>query len=262
MELTLTQGQYELVYNAFSFVIAAMGAAAVFFLLSRNRVAPRHRMALTLSTLVVLIAGYHYFRIFDSWANGFIEVEGSFVSNGSFNEGYRYVDWLLTVPLLLAELVVVMKLAKEAQFRLIARLGIASALMIILGYPGEVATDAATKWVWWTLGMVPFAYILYVLFGELGQSISRQSERVATLVKGLRTLLLFSWLVYPVAFLLPLTGLSEASAEVFRQVGYSIADVVAKPVFGILIYLVARAKSEEDGFDADVENSERVALAS
>jgi len=261
MELILTEGQYELVYNAFSFVIAAMGAAAIFFLLSRNRVAPQYRMALTLTTLVVLIAGYHYFRIFDSWASGFIEVNGEFVSNGSFNEGYRYVDWLLTVPLLLAELVVVMKLAKEAQFSLIAKLGIASALMIVLGYPGEVASDATTKWVWWTLGMIPFVYILYILFGQLGESISRQSERAGRLIIQLRTLLLVSWAVYPIAFLLPLTGLSEASAEVARQVGYSIADVVAKPVFGLLIYLVARTKSEEDGYDADAAPPRMAAAA-
>ena len=208
-------------------------------------------MALTLSTLVVLIAGYHYLRIFDSWVGSFVEVDGNFVSTGSFNEGYRYVDWLLTVPLLLAELVVVMKLAKEKTYNLIAKLGVASVLMIVLGYPGEVASDATTKWVWWAIAMLPFLYILYVLFGELGASISRQRAHVAGLVKGMRTLLLVSWLVYPIAFLVPLTGLSDAAAEVIRQVGYSVADVVAKPVFGILIYLVARAKSEEDGYDPD-----------
>ena len=214
-------------------------------------------MAVTISMIVVAIAGYHYFRIFDSWANGFTQVAGEFVSNGSFNEGYRYVDWLLTVPLLLAELVVVMALVKRAQYRLIAKLGIASALMIILGYPGEVATDTATKWGWWIAGMVPFLYILYVLFGELGRSLSTQSPKVARLVSALRTLLLVSWSVYPIAFLVPLTGLSDASAEVIRQVGYSIADVVAKPVFGVLIYLTARAKSEEEGYDADAPQGER-----
>ena len=248
MDLTLSEGQWELVYNSFSFVIAAMGAAFLFFLLARDRVARKHRMAVTISTLVVGIAGYHYFRIFDSWANGFSEVAGEFVSNGSFNEGYRYVDWLLTVPLLLAELVVVMALVKSLQYRLIAKLGVASALMIILGYPGEVATDAGTKWFWWIAAMIPFAYILYVLFGELGSAMKTQSAQVARYVGYLRNLLLVSWSVYPIAFLIPLTGLSDASAEVIRQVGYSIADVVAKPVFGVLIYLVARAKSEEDGY--------------
>ena len=71
MDLTLSEGQYNLVYNSFSFVIAAMGAALIFFLLVRSRVAPRHRMAITLSTLVVAVAAYHYFRIFNSWSDAF-----------------------------------------------------------------------------------------------------------------------------------------------------------------------------------------------
>ncbi len=110
MELTLSQGQFDLVYNSFSFVIASMGAALLFFLLVRNRVAPRHRMALTLTTLVVGIALYHYLRIFNSWSEAFTFNGTEYVQDGApFNEGYRYVDWLLTVPLLLAELVVVLK---------------------------------------------------------------------------------------------------------------------------------------------------------
>jgi len=113
MDLTLSEGQFNLVYNSFSFVIASMGAALLFFLLARTRVAPQHRMAVTLSTLVVAIALYHYVRIFGSWEDAFSYAGGEYTQDGKpFNEGYRYVDWLLTVPLLLAELVVVLKLTK------------------------------------------------------------------------------------------------------------------------------------------------------
>ena len=100
MDLVLSEGQYELVYNAFSFVIAAILGSFLFFLLTRNRTSPRYRIAITVSTIVVAIAGYHYLRIFDSWAAAFSFIDGEFVSNGTFSEGYRYVDWLLTVPLL------------------------------------------------------------------------------------------------------------------------------------------------------------------
>jgi bacteriorhodopsin len=260
MDLILSEGQYNLVSNAFSFVFAAMLAAAVFFILARSRVAPKYRVAVTVSTLVVVIAGYHYLRIFDSWAAAFDAADGAFVANGSFNEGYRYVDWLLTVPLLLAELVLVLALAKATQVKLIVRLGIAAALMIVLGYPGEIASDAAVKWGWWIAAMIPFAYILYVLFIQLGSSITAMSPRVGGMVNAARWLLLASWAFYPVAYLLPLTGLDAATAEVARQVGYSIADVVAKPVFGLVIYFIARAKSEELGYDAD-DYSDRVTVA-
>jgi bacteriorhodopsin len=259
MELTLSEGQWQLVYNAFSFVFAAMGAAAVFFVLARRYVAPKFRMALILSTLVVTVAGYHYLRIFDSWANGFARLTGGdYQSLGTFNEGYRYVDWLLTVPLLLAELVLLLGLAKKLERSMIIRLGGAAALMIVLGYPGEIAGDAAVKWGWWIAAMIPFAYILYVLYTEFGAAVANQTPRIAGMLKNMRSLLVVSWFFYPIAYLVPLTGLDDASAEVIRQVGYSISDVVAKVVFGLILFAVARAKSEEIGYKAPDRSLETV----
>ena len=251
--LELSETQYNLVYNSFSFVIASMGAAALFFLLVRNRVAPRHRLALTLTTLVVFIALYHYLRIFDSWEAAFTFTGDSYVQDGEpFNEGYRYVDWLLTVPLLLAELVVVLRLEASKTRSLLIRLTVAALAMIILGYPGEIAdADDGIRWLWWVLAMIPFLYILYVLFVELAGSLDRQSDRVKGLVSYLRYILLVTWSVYPIAFLVPQLVDNEATAEVWRQVGYSIADVLAKPLFGLLILAIALSKSEDDGYSVD-----------
>jgi bacteriorhodopsin len=250
MDLTLSEAQYNLVYNSFSFVIASMGAAFVFFLLVRNRVAPQHRMALTLSTLVVGIALYHYVRIFGSWSDAFSFVDGEFVQDGPpFNEGYRYVDWLLTVPLLLAELVVVLKLSKSKTRSLIVRLTIAAIAMIALGYPGEIAAaDSTARTVWGVLSTIPFLYILYVLFVELGKSLDRQSGGVKKLVDGLRYIILATWGIYPIAYMLPSLIDNEANAEVARQVMYSVGDVLAKPLFGLLVLGIALAKSREDGY--------------
>lgn len=246
--LELTQGQYNLVYNAFSFVIAAMGASLLLFLLVRNRVHPAHRMAVTLSTLVVAIALYHYLRIFDSWRAAFSFVDGRFVQDGvPFNEGYRYVDWLLTVPLLLAEVVVVLKLAASTTRSLLVRLSVAAVAMIALGYPGEIAAaDSATRTLFGILSTLPFLYILYVLFVELGRSLGRQPEGVRRLVDGLRYLLLATWAVYPLAYIAPSVISNEATAEVVRQVGYSVADVLAKPLFGLLVLAIALIKTREE----------------
>lgn len=248
--LELTEGQYNLVYNSFSFVIAAMGAATVFFLLIRNRVAPRHRMAVTLTTLVTGIALYHYVRIFGSWESAFSFSDGVYTQDGTpFNEGYRYVDWLLTVPLLLAELVIVLKLAASTTRSLLIRLSVASIAMIVLGYPGEIADpDSASRWVWWIAGMIPFLYILYVLFGELGRSLDRQGAKVKRLVDYMRYVLVVTWSVYPLAYLAPQFIDDSASAEVLRQVGYSVADVLAKPLFGLLVIAIALSKSADDGY--------------
>ena len=249
MDLTLSGNQFDLVYNSFSFVIASMGAAFLFFLLVRSKVAERHRAALTLTTLVVAIAGYHYLRIFDSWNGAFEFTNGEYIRIAPFNEGYRYVDWLLTVPLLLAELVIVLKLNKSTTRSLLVRLTAAAVLMIGLGWPGEVAdADSAARTLWGIASTIPFLYILYVLFVELGKSLERQSAPVRKLVDGLRYIVLATWGVYPLAYMAPSLIDDEATAEVVRQVGYSIADVLAKPLFGLLVLAIALAKSRADGF--------------
>jgi bacteriorhodopsin len=258
MDLSLSEGQYNLVYNSFSFVIACMGAALLFFLLVRNRVAPRHRMAITLSTLVVGIALYHYVRIFGSWKEAFSFDGDRFVQDGiPFNEGYRYVDWLLTVPLLLAELVVVLKLAKGKTRSLLVRLTIAAIAMILLGWPGEVSDpDSTARTIWGVASTLPFLYILYVLFVELGKSLGRQSDAVKKLIDGLRYIILATWGIYPLAYMAPSLIDNEATAEVTRQVGYAIGDVLAKPLFGLLVLAIALAKSREDGYAPAMDDHE------
>ena len=86
-----------------------MGAATAFLWLSRSQVAPAYRTALTISGLVTGIACYHYFRIFESWNSAYTFKDGVVSATGfAFSDAYRYVDWLLTVPLLLVELILVM----------------------------------------------------------------------------------------------------------------------------------------------------------
>ena len=193
----LSPGEFSLVYNMLSLTIAAMGAATVFFFLSRGSVLPKYRPALIVSGLVTLIACYHYVRIFMSWDAAYASGDMS-----SFNDAYRYVDWLLTVPLLLVELVAVLALPKSVTRSLFTRLVIAAVLMIGLGYPGEISADAGTRWFWWVLSMIPFLYILFVLWVELSKSLDRQPAAARGLISGARLLILISWAFYPIAYML------------------------------------------------------------
>jgi len=243
----LTLSQYDLVYNALSFTIAAMGAAFVFFLLARNTVASTYQRAMVLAAIIVGIAAYHYVRMFTSWSTAFTVSGAIYTPTGEpFNEAYRYADWLLTVPLLLVELVAVLHITGQQRSGMIARLVIAAVLMIVLGYPGEISSDVATRLVWGTLSSIPFLYILYVLWRDLGAVMERESAEVRVLLRNLRLLLLASWGVYPIAYLLPLLSIDPATALVARQVGYSIADIVAKPAYGLLIYAIARIKTQQE----------------
>jgi bacteriorhodopsin len=241
---TISVGEFNLVYNSFSFTIAAMGAATAFFWLGRSQVAPAYRTAITITGLVTAIALYHYVRIFESWGGAYTVVDGVVAASGkTFNDAYRYVDWLLTVPLLLIELILVMRLSEAETWSKGTRLGLLAALMIVLGYPGEISQVAGTRWLWWGLAMVPFAFIVGELYVGLGRSISSQPANVQGLVRLARNVTVGSWCFYPIVFILPMLGLSSTTALTGVQVGYTIADVIAKAVFGILIFVIALRKS-------------------
>jgi bacteriorhodopsin len=243
--MEITAGQFHLVYNAFSFTLAAMGAATIFFWLGRSQVSHYYKTALTITGLVTAIAFYHYFRIFESWEGAYTVTNGTVAASGvAFNDAYRYVDWLLTVPLLLVELILVMRLSRAETVSKGWRLGILAAIMVVLGYPGEVSSDMSTRWIWWAAAMVPFAVIVYDLFIGLKSSLEQQPESVRGLVNTARWLTLLSWSFYPVVFIFPMIGFSGGAATTAVQVGYSIADVVAKAVFGVVIYTIAVRKSE------------------
>ena len=246
---TLSNGQFQIVYNVFSFALASMLFTALFLLVSQGRVLPRYRQALVVSATVCGIAAYHYFRIINSFAEGFAPtaVGGDYtLTLFGFNEAYRYVDWLLTVPLLLLETIAVLALPRATRASLLTKLIPASVLMIALGYPGEVAIDTLPKMLWGAASTIPFLYILYVLFVELTKSLDRQPAAVAASVKRLRLLLIATWGVYPISYLFPVFGLDGADAFVLRQVGYSVADVLAKCLYGLVIYKIARMKSAID----------------
>merc|ERR1712199_59585 len=259
----LTALQYDLVYNMISFGLASMMASTVFFFLRLSSFAERYKAALCFTGLVPLIAMYHYMRIFNSFEASYTPCE---VTNGevnpnkcdpakygytatgiAFNDAYRYVDWLLTVPLLLIEVVLVMKLSEAETFSRCCTLGVSSALMIANGYPGEITGDAMTRWCFWALSMAPFCYIVYTLFIGLQES---QAEECREQVKWACWATVFSWCTYPVVYTFPMlagsssgkSGLS-AQAMVAIQVGYTVSDVISKCGVGCLVYRIGLAKS-------------------
>jgi bacteriorhodopsin len=233
-----------LVYNAFSFTLAAMAAGTLFFWFGRSQVGYAYKTALTITGLVTAIAAYHYFRIFESWTEAYELTNGTIAATGvAFNDAYRYVDWLLTVPLLLVELVLVMRLSPSETLSKATGLGFAAALMIILGYPGEIADDNSTRALWGTLATIPFLYVVWQLFKGLGDAIERQPEDARGLIKQARLLTFASWGFYPIVYMLPYTNLAGGAVVTGVQIGYTIADLIAKVGVGILIYLIAVRKT-------------------
>ncbi len=245
----LSYGQYSLVFNMLSFSVAAMFGAFAFFAMSQKLIGAKYRASMVVSSVVVLIAGYHYYRIMGSWEGAYHLVDGAYVPSGMpFNSAYRYVDWILTVPLLLVELVLVLGLEKGKTGPMLTKLVTAAVLMIALGYPGEISIDPTTRHIWGALSSIPFVYILYVLWTQLHGATRGSTAKVMSLFESARRVLLVTWGFYPIAYLIgTFGGAHSASAAVGVQVAYSVADVTAKALFGGIIFAIAYEKSRADG---------------
>merc|ERR1711968_411448 len=160
-----------------------------------------------------------------------------------FNDAYRYMDWLLTVPLLLIELILVMGLDPETTRDKSIKLGTAAALMIALGYPGEISESHGTRMLFWVLAMLPFLYIIYELFVNLKNAVAEQPACARELVSQARYVTIISWLTYPFVYVLPVLGVSGTTAMVGVQIGYSISDFISKCGLGLMITMIALKKS-------------------
>ena len=248
----LTSAQYLTVYNLLSLAIASLVASFIYFAFARREISARYRGAVTAGAMVVLIAAYHYFRIFNNWTDAYhINPDGGYSPTGvPFNHAYRYIDWMLTVPLLAVELVLVLGLSRKVSASLITKLAFASFLMILFGFIGENDRTSTSvfsfRGAWGTLSSIPFAYLLFVLIKEIRASMARSSHEVSVLLRNTALLPLFTWGFYPIAYMAPFFHLNPAITEVSLQAGYSLADIAAKCGYGLLIHAIAQYRTEEE----------------
>merc|ERR1712028_311348 len=243
-----------------SFSLASMMATTMYLWFRSFAVKDQYKSAVLISGLVTFIAAYHYIRIFNSWVdayeyprgkvvNGSMEMGGPSLTGVPFNDAYRYMDWLLTVPLLLIEILLVMRLDEGEYNKKAWTLGFGSALMIASGYYGEltVTGDLTPRWVCWFASMSFFLYIVYELLVGLSTATASEADPV---VKGkiqtAQLMTVVSWCTYPVVYLFPMLGISAAGAVVSIQIGYCCSDIISKCGVGLLIYQISYAKSSKE----------------
>jgi len=258
----MTDLQYQAVYNVLSFSLASMMATTMYLWFRSFAVQDRYRSAVLISGLVTFIAAYHYIRIFNSWVGAY-EYSPASVSGGAmelgnpkltgvpFNDAYRYMDWLLTVPLLLIEILLVMKLDERDYNDKAKTLGVGSALMIVSGYYGElvITGDLTPRWMCWFISMMFFLYIVYELL--VGLSDATNSEADPTIrgkIQTAQVMTVISWCTYPVVYLFPMLGINAAHAVMGIQIGYCASDIISKCGVGLTIYQITYAKSAKGGY--------------
>jgi len=257
----MTDLQYQAVYNVLSFSLASMMSTTMYLWFRSFSVKDQYRSAVIISGLVTFIAAYHYMRIFNSWVESYnyapgVMVDGALTMQNPtltgvpFNDAYRYMDWLLTVPLLLIEILLVMKLDAATYSSKAWTLGVGSALMIVSGYYGElvVTGDLTPRWLCWCLSMCFFGYIVNeLLFGLAAATASEADPEVAGKIRTAQVMTVISWCTYPIVYLFPMLGIEAATAVVSIQVGYCVSDIVSKCGVGLVIYQITYAKSVKEG---------------
>jgi len=200
--------------------------------------------------LVTFIAAYHYIRIFNSWTEAYEFPKGGgdpVLTGKPFNDAYRYMDWLLTVPLLLIEIIFCMKLSPEETSSEAWSLGISSALMIAAGYPGELCIESnlGFRFLCFALSFAVFLYIVNkLLVGLKGAIAAEENLEIAGMLNQVCWATTVSWCTYPVVYLFPFFGISGAQAVVGIQLGYCVSDVISKCGVGFLIYNITIKKSD------------------
>jgi bacteriorhodopsin len=250
MMFDMSASQFDLVYNVLSFSLASMAASTMFFWLRVSSVHEKYKSALVISGLVTFIAAYHYVRIFNSWTESyeFPKSGGDPVLTGKpFNDAYRYMDWLLTVPLLLIEIIFCMNLTPEDTSKKAWTLGFAAALMIAVGYPGEliIEGDLTKRFVYFSISFAAFLYIVFMLLVGLRGAIQKEADpEVSGMLNQVCMATVVSWCTYPVVYLFPFMNIHGAHAVVGIQLGYCASDVISKCGVGFLIYNITIKKSQ------------------
>jgi len=256
MMFPMSNDDFQVVYDILSFSLACMMSCTLFLWMRVPSVTERYKTPLLISGLVTFIAAYHYIRIFNSWVeayrypaakNGIPQAPE--ISGVPFNDAYRYMDWLLTVPLLLMEIVLTMSLPEAEANSKCWSLGIFSALMIVSGYRGELVIqgDLTTRWTHWFVSMCFFSYVVYTLLIGLADATNAEPDpRVKKMLKNAQVVTCVSWCTYPIVYLFPMIGIHGSRAVVAIQIGYCTSDVISKCLVGLMIYQITIYKSQAE----------------
>ena len=227
--LTLKSDDY--VGISFWLISMALVASTAFFFLETQRVAGKWKTSLTVSGLVTLIAAVHYFYMRDVW-----------VMTGETPTVYRYIDWLITVPLLMIEFYLILRAITAVSGGVFWRLMIGTLVMLVGGYAGEIGYINA--WAGFIIGMLGWAYILYEIFaGEASRVAAEKAPAsVQSAFSTMRWIVTIGWVIYPLGYFMGY--LNGAVSDEALNVIYNIADVWNKIAFGVIIWNVAVTESE------------------
>jgi len=215
----------------------AMAAGTLYFVMERGDLKPQHRIAATYAAIITFIAAIMYWIMTD--IVGFFDQSAGDVGA---TMPYRYIDWLLTTPLLLVEFGLIVAIAGAATKGFVSRLVIADIIMIVTGYLGEVGMEGEVSTiVWFVISSLAWLYIVYAVFQV---KLDGMPAYAASAVKTMRLFVMLCWAIYPIGTateeFMKLSGADVGGAVAIAAIVYVIADVLNKVGFGMVAVNAAK----------------------
>tara|TARA_B100001094_G_scaffold130207_1_gene126070 strand:- start:1634 stop:2464 length:831 start_codon:yes stop_codon:yes gene_type:complete len=214
---------------SFWIATAMMFAATAFFIMERGSVAPKWRTSMTVAALVTGVAWYHYTYMREAWAQTYA------AGAGQSPLVLRYVDWLITVPLQVAEFYLILAAVGAATAMLFWRLFGASLIMLISGYLGEAGH--APEMPMLVIGCIAWFYIMYEVWaGDAKKGADTASEGTQFAFRAMAIILTVGWAIYPIGYFM---GTGDNPNVDFLNILYNLADSVNKVAFGLMVWYAA-----------------------
>jgi len=249
-DLVFSTTEHAIVGHTLAVALGAHLVGFVYFLYARERIAPRYRTAPVLSMCVMLASGYLFYRLGQSWDTAFRQDGTQMVPTGNrFDGGLRYVNWLVTVPVLLCQVLFAFDLARRRVLQLRAVLITAGLLMVLTGYVGQFRLGRDDAWAlgWGAVSTVPFIVLLATLIPLLRRQSHLLPAEAGTTMRHLVWVFLGFWGLYPLAYLVPVVSASTEGVVV-SQALFTTADIGSKVLYGVLLAKVLRLRSAADGY--------------
>lgn len=252
---------FHMVSHVLTLGYAAMFAALLYFVLTLRFNSPKYRMSSILSVVVMVSAALLLFAQTQAWDNGFTfsSVTGMYErTEGAnlFTNGFRYLNWLIDVPMLLFQILFVVTITGDKFRSYRNQFFISGPLMILTGYIGQFyeTTNLTQFLLWGTLSTAFFVHVLILIYRIIQEGKQDMPAEAQGIMSTIWWVFLISWFLYPGAYLAPLIGGLETSQEwavVGRQITYTVADIVSKIVYGVLLNVVSTIRSNHEGYDLD-----------
>lgn len=251
---------FEIVNHILTLGYASMAAALLFFILTKNNCLPKYRMSSVISVVVMTSAFLLLFIQKESWSNAYTftgQVYALKPGEDLFTNGYRYLNWLIDVPMLLIQILFVAEITGSDRVRYMTRFSVAGCLMIVLGYIGQFyepgrLNENILLWSFWGIAStVFFLYVLILITRVINEGKAHMEGPAQGIFGAILPLFYVSWWLYPIAYAAPILlqfGVSYEFTIVSQQVIYTIADIASKIIYGVMLTVTASMLSERQGF--------------